>query len=492
MEFKNVPDPIPCYFLLENSAKSKPTPVTVPFSEDLVPGYDLCTHPTPFLSIGARRSSPPPSPAAKFSSLLTVPTLSQDDPEVPAIIPPRRPLSCSSSTSSSSTLQSRGGDDTASTVIPDIGIGDDGPGQRLLVPVPDISVTAASTNSSPIHREAGELTQPGRRGLTKVLLKGRSLDEIGNFSDRSVTPESPFLSLPPVTLSQPQSPIETTSKKPDLTSSAIPEGSSFSLRCPITSHLGKSSLQEIRRERSDCDSLSTMSPLREEAAEDSLYSSFEGSEMSDQEGEEKRRQRRKEERHYFKSWREMRRKGETVQPRLLTVGGGGLRVELEEDGGGEEGSDCAEDTPDNSPARKISDCSNRSVDSGTKMSEVSKDDDDYIHRKLSDLSEASQNDFEVEEEEGRRGREVRRKSESPVPTSPSLPVHPPLKRSGAIHNKIDFFNSWIQAHTRPSGRRKSGKRWQLLRTQSAVEFAAPPAPNRPRRGSLLPLLQDDT
>ena len=474
MEFKNVPDPIPCYFLLENSAKSKPTPVAVPFSEDLVPGYDLCTRPTPFLSIGARCSSPPPSPAVKFSSLLTVPSLSQDDPEVPSIVSLRRPLSCSSSTSSSSTLQSRGGDDTASTAVPDIAIGgDDGPGQQLLVPVPDISVTAASTNSSPIHRGTGELVNQGQRVKTKFLLKGRSLDEIGTLSDRSVTPESPFLSLPPVTLSQPQSPIETT-KKHKLTSPVTPENSSFPFKCPMMreqGHFGE-------RERSDRESLLTMSPLREEAAEDSLYSSFEGSEMSDQEpGEEKRRQRKKEGRPYSKGWR---RRGETVQPRLLTVGGG-LRVELEEDRGREEGSDGAEDTLESSPARKISDCSNRSVDSGTKMSEVSKDDDDYFHRKLSDLSEASQNDFELEEEEGEQ-----RKSESPVPTSPSLPVHRPLKRSGSVHNKIDFFNRWTQEHQLPpSGGRKTGKRWQLLRTRSAVEFAGSSAPTSPHRSSLL-------
>ena len=242
-----------------------------------------------------------------------------------------------------------------------------------------------------------------------------------------------------------------------------------------------------------------MSPLREEAAEDSLYSSFEGSEMSDQEGEERHRQRRREGRAHpeRKGVRETRRKGETVQPRLLTVGAG-MRVELGEGGGGggggggEEVSDGGEDVAENAPARKISDCSNRSVDSGTKMSEASKDDDDFFHRKLSDLSEASQNDFEMEEEEERK-REHQQTSESPAPTSPSLPGHHrPLKRSGSVHNKIDFFNKWIQQHHLPSRdqpgeRRKRGKRWQLLRTQSAMEFTGLPAPSNSRRGSLLPV-----
>ena len=281
-----------------------------------------------------------------------------------------------------------------------------------------------------------------------MLLKGRSLDEIGHLSDRSVTPESPFLSAPPVTLSQPQTPTDPV-KKQNQTLSPLSDTHSFSFRCPFKEHGLEVSFQDVRREKSDRDSLSTMSPLREEAAEDSLYSSFEGSEMSDQEGEERHRQRRREGRAHpeRKGVRETRRKGETVQPRLLTVGAG-MRVELGEGGGGgggggggEEVSDGGEDVAENAPARKISDCSNRSVDSGTKMSEASKDDDDFFHRKLSDLSEASQNDFEMEEEEERK-REHQQTSESPAPTSPSLPGHHrPLKRSGSVHNKIDFSTS---------------------------------------------------
>ena len=512
MEFKNVPDPIPCYFLLENSAKSKPTPVSVPFSEDLVPGYDLSTRPTPFLSIGARRSSPPPSPAVKYSSLLTVPALSQDDPEAPPTIPPKRPTSCSSS-SSSSTLQSRGDGDVAMTTLPDIAMGDEAaPGKRqLMVPVPDISVTAASSSPSPIVGVA-DSTRKSRRsksGGTKVLLRGSSVDDVGSTSDRSLTPESPYHTTPPVTLSHPhpvpnslpltlsqihqdslshhhQSPANQTKKESLRVASEL----TLSLTaCPFSrEHLRESPFVE-RREHSEVESVTTMSPLREEVAEDSFYSSFEGSEISDQEGEERRGQRRRRERRLHwepegdKLWRETRRMGETVQPRLLTVAGR-QRVDSG-DLGGEVGSDGTEETLENTPARKISDCSNRSVDSGTKMSEVSKDEDELSHRKLSDLSEASQNDFEtVEDEETKR----QRKSESPVPTSPSLPPRP-LRRRGSVHNKIDFFNHWIQQHIHQSGRRPVGARKRpLVRAQSDVGFTSTDLhlSLSPRRQSLLP------
>ena len=488
MELKNVPDPIPCYFLLENSAKSKPTPVTVPFSEDLVPGYDLCTRPTPFL--GTRCSSPPPSPAPKF---LTVPSLSQDDPEVPAVIPPKRPLSCSSSSGSSSTLQSRG-DDVAMATIPGIAVGDAGPGQQLIVPVPDISVTAASSSPSPIIGGGGAGSTRRGKGGTRVLLRGRSADEVGSLSDRSVTPESPFFSPPPATL-PPHTLTEMPKRQQDQSSphsesysmKSSPHSESYSMRYPFSgdsARLGEAGFQEARRERGERGSLSAMSPLHEETGEDSLYSSFEGSEPSDQENEEKKRHRRRDGRPLWgrRGGRETRRKGETVQPRLLKVMGG-VRVGVGEMAG-EEGSDAAEDTPESVPARKISDCSNRSVDSGTKMSEVSKDDDELSHRKLSDLSEASQNDFEVEEE---------RRSESPAPSSPA----PLLKRSGSVHNKVDFFNQWIQSHQLPpssqqSGRKKQGRPRRLLRSQSEVVFAGLRPPPSPRRGSLLPAQDEDT
>ena len=355
---------------------------------------------------------------------------------------------------------------------------------QLMVPVPDISVTVVSNSPSHVGTGGGEeSSRREKRVKTKILLRGRSVDEVGSLSDRSVTPESPFMFTPPVTLSRPPPPakeeeeIKNTLGFSSFGSDALGLNNIPPLTvCPFSYE--RMDLREVssreRRRRSEQESMSPMSPLKEEPAEDSLYSSFEGSEISDQEREEGQRRRRRKE-------REGRRKGETVQPRLLTVGEG-LKLEIAEVVG-EGGSDGGEDALESVPARKISDCSNRSVDSGTKMSEVSKDEDECSsHRKLSNLSEASQNDFEEDE----RGRERERKSVSPVP---SLPVRP-LKRRNSVHSKIDFFNKWIQQHLQgPVGRRPARRRW-LTRTQSELTFSSlPPLPVSPRRGSLLP---DDT
>ena len=512
MEFKNVPEPIPCYFLLENSAKSKPTPVTVPFSEDLVPGYDLFTRPTLFSSFP--HSSPPPSPSTKYSSHLTVPTpsLSQDDAEAPPVPSPKCPLSCSSassSASSSSTLQSRGDDPHTSTIpdiaIPDISVGGD-LGQSLVVPVPNISVTAAANSPSPIDIGTAHSGDHDRTVIDMFNpLKAAHKSSHGEGGQEAMVPESLLVSVPKLSLQERRS--ATQQKRRERLS--LPSSSNLSPlsslgSCPFSSvtesgHWSEGvSLGRLRRE-CELDSVSSMSPLREEATEDSLYSSFEGSEVSDQEHEE-RRQRREErerrrsseggrvrERQGLERWREMRRKGETIQPRLLTVGGG-LKVtvgagDLAGDMVGQ--SDGTEDMNETTPIRKISDCSSRSVDSGTKMSEISKDDED-CQRKLSDLSEASQNDSAVEEEE--RGERERSEGARSDISEPTFPVRP-LRRRGLVHNKVDFFNKWIQHHcdtsTMPQTLQK--KRSRLCRTQSERVFSNLSSVRQapPRRGSLL-------
>jgi hypothetical protein len=141
-----------------------------------------------------------------------------------------------------------------------------------------------------------------------------------------------------------------------------------------------------------------------------------------------------------------------------------------------------EDAGEGVPARKISDCSNRSVDSGVKMSEVSKDDE--FQRKLSDLSEASQNNSEVEED-GREG-EGRGGREEAEPVSPALP--PVRDRSDSVHDKVDFFNKWILRQQETCLQalvavRK--KRSRLVRTQSEVLMSEPTS-LPPRRGSMFP------
>ena len=548
MEFKNVPDPIPCYFLLENSAKSTPTPVTVPFSEDLVPQYDLFTRPTPFLSMGLPRTSPPPTQPAKYSNLLTVPSLSQDDPEAPPS--PGRPCSSASSTS---TVQSRADEVHTTTIhnVPNISIGDgpgqkqvsvgdnlgqnlvtfgndlgqklfsigDDPGQELIVPVPNISVTSASSSPSP----SGVDSAVRAREMESILpqLKDASQhcrgseEESGEERNGSVTPESPLLSVVQGTLAERR--LNSQLKRRDrltnrgtLSPLTLSPGS-----CPFASGGGESGrchdgallgTAGERRER-ELDSVSSMSPLREEATEDSLYSSFEGSEISDQElegrrqqGEEEgRRGRERERQKRAERWRETRRKGETVRPKLLTVGRG-LRVTVgpadpasEGGGGGGGQSDgTTEDTSENVPLRKISDCSNRSVDSGTKMSEISKDDDD-CPRKLSSLSEASFNTSEVEAEEEREKREEGggRGGGKTAAVSPTEQ----RERSGSVHSKVDFFNSWIKrhhSHLRQVADSLKRNRSRLSRTQSEVAFRDISAVPQPRRGSLLPWQQDKT
>ena len=496
MEFKNVPDPIPCYFLLENSAKSKPTPVTVPFSEDLV--YDLFSRPSPF-SGRFFNPSPPLSPNPKSSSHLTVPSLSQDDIEAPPIPSPRRPLSRSSA-SSSSTLQSRSGDDIIPNIIPgiSIGSGDDVPVQQLIVPVPDISVTAASSSPSPISNGPLELnTQKNLfvEGLNRMsenlrVIRGGS----GSDSDESITPESPFMCAPPATLEEACLSAQEACKKPTeedaLLNFPLPSG------CPFSGRVGEgvrwSEGPGMREERV---SVSAMSPLREEATEDSLYSSFEGSEISDHEPEDRRQRREREGERWQRPgrqekqrrWRDSRRKGETVQPRLLTVGGGRLRVGIGPGGDNEvqivgTGQlDGGEDMVESIPVRKISDCSSRSNDSGTKMSEVSNEE---CQRKLSDLSEASQQESEGEGVLLDQQRRDIKKSINPQPSTNRR-----LHRSDSVHNKIEFFNKWIIQHQHAATRRKRSK---LLRTQSEVMFNELSLPAAaPRRGSLF-TGQEDT
>ena len=406
MEFKNVPEPIPCYFLLENSAKSKPTPVT--FSEDLVPGYDLCTRPTPFAS-----SLSPLSTSTKYSSLLTVPSLEQEEVEAPPNSSfPHRPLSCSSA-SSSSTLQSRDETSAMTLVIPDISLPDNPIPQVL---VPDISVTSASSSPSPVQTATREDSVERVQEAAGILKKQSTSHEppwreqesnLETETDESSTPESPFMFIPQCRIVE----------APEASSAG--KGEKLSLSCKsdlsLSNILGNfpfngqersgwsesASWGRVGREKKTqhkYDSISSMSPLREDATEDSLYSSFEGSETSDQERDDRRQ--RNGEREQLERGRDGRRRGETVQPRLRAARGGlNVTVCRAELGDGRH-SDGADDAAESVPVRKISDCSSRSVDSGTKMSEISKDEEE-CQVKLSDLSEASQDNSEMEEEGGR-------------------------------------------------------------------------------------------
>ena len=398
-------------------------------------------------------------------------------------------------------------------------------------------MTTASSSSSPVSNSGtlelrGEIKWVVGGGSNHWLDLSVDLSEVDNLltstqdrenerDDDSITPESPFLCAPPTTtqgeacrspgrLPPPSQEV----RKPRVTLHGL-TNLALSGRCPFSGGFGARCSSESGGRGGggvmgeDRGSVSTLSSLREEATEDSLYSSFEGSEISDQELENERRQRKegqgegeregeeekqlgqgREER--CRHWRERRRKGETVQPRLLMAVGGRIRVgvgpggESEVGGGGGGGgggqSDGAEDTPESVPVRKISDCSSRSVDSGTKMSEVSKDDEE-CQRKLSDLSEASQHDSEEEEPaEGQR----REKTTNPRPPSLQKNI---LRRSGSVHKKIDFFNKWVTTHAQhyqsaeeaDTARRKRGR---LVRAQSEVVFSVSSLEQTPRRGSL--------
>lgn len=491
VEFKNVPEPISCYFLLENSAKSQPTPVSVPFSEDLVPGYDLATRPTPFSFRRLQPTSPLTTSNTKYSSLLTVPSVGEDISESPPVPSPHRPLSCSSA-SSSSTLQSRDEMAPPTLVVPDISVADD-PGP-LQVAIPDISVTSASSSPSPISKATVNSTEQVEKvvGLLKHLKQQSAHVEPspGNSdveTDESNTPESPFIPFEPISQNTAASGFP--SEKEHLWSRGGEDST------PFTSAKGRQRFEEATyqgplKERQ----FSSLSPVGEEVAEDSLYSSFDGSEISDLELEERQRQlskRREGEQQHMSRGRVVRRNGETVRPKLLKTGKN-LRVSviLGDIGGGGQGNigdrghlDRIEDGGETIPVRKISDCSSRSVDSGTKMSDISKDEEEGV-RKLTDLSEASQNDSEMEEERG-GGRGGAKPSNSPL----SLDLPPLRERSGSVHNKIDFFNRWLLHRQEPmtsSAVRK--KRSRLLRTQSEIitselTLVFPPSP---RRGSALP------
>ena len=506
MEFKNVPEPIPCYFLLENSAKSQPTPVSVSFSEDLVPGYDLATRPTPFSFRRLQPTSPPTISDTKYSSLLTVPPVGQDISEAPPIPSLHRPLSCSSA-SSTSTLQSRDEMVPPTLVVPDISAADD-PGP-LQVAVPHISVTSASSSPSPIHKDTVNSTEQVQKVVGLLNHLKQQSAHIGPFhrdsdveTDESNTPESPFVPyLQPI----PQETAATASpseKKHSLLWNIGGEDTtplnSIGMY-PFTSAKGTRQrfeegmyLGAKGRQEHQFESLSSLSQLREEGGEDSLYSSFDGSEMSDPELEEKQRRlsKRREGQQPVRGRVVVRRNGETVRPRLLKTGHN-LRVSVIQDSGvGGLGNirdrghlDRIEDGGETIPVRKISDCSSRSVDSGTKMSDISKDEEDGL-RKLTELSEASQNDSEMEEERGGgRGGAIGIAEPSHSPLSPDLP---PLRgRSGSVHNKIDFFNRWLLR--RQESMASSAVRKKLLRTQSEVIFSeltsVLPAP---RRGSMFP------
>ena len=372
-------------------------------------------------------------------------------------------------------------------VIPDISIPDDlGPH----VPVPNISVTSASSSSPPIQKCQVERVEQVVGVLNHLKLHpAQEPFQAGSDTetDESTTPESPFV-FSPLPATGPRNRQEySLSGRSSLSPLNIFGSCQFG--GGEGSRRGEGAFLGPKKEggKRELESLSSMSPIREEATEDSLYSSLEGSEMSDQELDERRRRR-------SERGREARWKGEMVQPRLLA-----LRVSIGQGDIGDGGhSDGTEETGENVPMRKISDCSNRSVDSGTKMSEISKDDDE-CHRKLSDLSEASQNNSEVEEERegggeggggggegGGGGRDIA-ESDSSGPVSPS--ELPPLRgRSGSVHNKVDFFNRWIQNRQESLASvavRK--KRSKLLRTQSEVVFSELPfiSPS-PRRGSLYP------
>ena len=447
MDFKNVPNPIPCYFLLENSAKSKPTPVTVPFSEDLVPGYDLLPRLTPS---AAPFSVPLPSPTApktKYSSLLTVPSLQLEQEASEPPFPHHRPLSSSSASSSasssSSTLLSR---DEGSTIA-----------QTLVVP--DISVTSWSANTTPTSSRKGSSAEQEIANVLKKLQKQTSLhglssedsdSEMGDVSEKpfAIVPQCPFGRQDHTSLSK-----------------------SFYLESPVQQ---RAEAWERPPQRGRQPSLPlypvVMSPL-EEMGEDSMYGSFEGSEGSDLEQEERRG-----------GGRERRRKGETLQPILLNVTGGG------EGGGGGRGVggkgdlmdirtlECAEDGEKATPLRKISDCSSRSVDSGTKMSEISKDEDESL-RKLSvasNMSETNSDDEMVEEEEEEEEEEGEGEGEREAAV---LPLRFPSKRGGMVYKKVEFFNDLCQRQVKASSP-PAGNHRRVCRTQS--EGACRPEVSKPQ------------
>ena len=181
-----------------------------------------------------------------------------------------------------------------------------------------------------------------------------------------------------------------------------------------------------------------------------MYGSIEGSDISDLEAEERRgggggsggRERGRE---------RGRKKGESRRPVLLNVTGGcggeGCRVMSGRDLGdirGWEGVDYCNKT---SQMRKISDCSSRSADSGTKMSEISKDEDEMM-RKLSvasNVSDISEVAVPYDEEEGgggegRRGEREGRGGE--IEDEERKMIRVPLNRrsSGLVHSKVEFFN----------------------------------------------------
>ena len=403
-------------------------------------------------------------------------------------------------------------------VVPDISTADD-PGP-LQVAVPHISVTSASSSPSPIHQDTVNSTVNSTDQVQKVVgLLNHLKEQSGHVShgdsdvetDESNTPESPFVPfLQPI----PQDTAATASPSEKEHSLMWNRGGEDSTpvnsvgMSQFTSAKERQRLEEgtylgPMKGRQDCQfhSLSSLSQLREEVAEDSLYSSFDGSEVSDPELEEKQRHlsKRREGQQPLRGRVVARRNGETVRPRLLKTGHN-LRVSVVQGdigagglgnigvGGlgniGDRGHlDRIEDAI---PVRKISDCSSRSVDSGTKMSDISKDEEDGS-RKLTELSEASQNDSEMEEERGGgRGGAIGIAEPAHSPLSPDLL---PLRgRSGSVHNKIDFFNRWLlhrQESMTSSAVRK--KRSHLLRTQSEVLFSELtsilPAP---RRGSMFP------
>ena len=299
-------------------------------------------------------------------------------------------------------------------VIPDISLPDNPIPQVL---VPDISVTSASSSPSPVQTATREDSAERVQQTAGILKKQSTSHEpprreresnLETETDESSTPESPFMFVPQCRA------VEV----PEASSAGKGEKLSFSCKSDLSlsnilgnfpfNGLERSGWNEsvswgrVGREKKTqthkYDSVSSMSPLREDATEDSLYSSFEGSETSDQERDDSRQ--RNGERERLERGRDGRRRDETVQPRLRAARGGlNVTVCRAELGDGRH-SDGADDAGESVPVRKISDCSSRSVDSGTKMSEISKDEEEG-QVKLSDLSEASQHNSEMEEEGGR-------------------------------------------------------------------------------------------
>ena len=299
-------------------------------------------------------------------------------------------------------------------VIPDISLPDNLIPQVL---VPDISVTSASSSPSPVQTATREDSAERVKEAAGILKKQSTSHEPPRreresnleteTDDESSTPESPFMFVPqcrvveaPEASSAGKGEKLSLSCKSDLSLSNILGNFPFNglERSGWSESVSWGRVGREKKTQHKYDSVSSMSPLREDATEDSLYSSFEGSETSDQERDDRRQSNGERER--LERGRDGRRRGETVQPRLRAARGGlNVTVCRAELGDGRH-SDGADDAAESVPVRKISDCSSRSVDSGTKMSEISKDEEE-CQVKLSDLGEASQDNSEMEEEGGR-------------------------------------------------------------------------------------------